>query len=152
MTTNPLMSKRFTLAEAESLIPSVDRLLRQAVELKSGYANAARKMDSFQERIALMGGVIVDRGKVQEARDRRDDAAASLRSLIEQVQELGCVIKDLDIGLVDFPTTFRGREVYLCWKLGEPSIAYWHGVDEGFAGRKAIDQDFREHHEGDRAQ
>jgi hypothetical protein len=146
------MSKRFTLAEAESLIPSVDRLLRQAVELKSGYANAARKMDSFQERIALMGGVIVDRGKVQEARDRRDDAAASLRSLIEQVQELGCVIKDLDIGLVDFPTTFRGREVYLCWKLGEPSIAYWHGVDEGFAGRKAIDQDFREHHEGDRAQ
>ncbi len=152
MTTNPPMSKRFTLAEAESLIPSVDRLLRQAVELKSGYANAARKMDSFQERIALMGGVIVDRGKVQEARDRRDDAAASLRSLIEQVQELGCVIKDLDIGLVDFPTTFRGREVYLCWKLGEPSIAYWHGVDEGFAGRKAIDQDFREHHEGDRAQ
>lgn len=146
------MSKRFTLAEAESLIPSVDRLLRQAVELKSGYANAARKMDSFQERIALMGGVIVDRGKVQEARDRRDDAAASLRSLIEQVQELGCLIKDLDIGLVDFPTTFRGREVYLCWKLGEPSIAYWHGVDEGFAGRKAIDQDFREHHEGDRAQ
>jgi hypothetical protein len=152
VTTNPPMSKRFTLAEAESLIPSVDRLLRQAVELKSGYANAARKMDSFQERIALMGGVIVDRGKVQEARDRRDDAAASLRSLIEQVQELGCVIKDLDIGLVDFPTTFRGREVYLCWKLGEPSIAYWHGVDEGFAGRKAIDQDFREHHEGDRAQ
>jgi hypothetical protein len=146
------MSKRFTLAEAESLIPSVDRLLRQAVELKSGYANAARKMDSFQERIALMGGVIVDRGKVQEARDRRDDAAASLRGLIEQVQELGCVIKDLDIGLVDFPTTFRGREVYLCWKLGEPSIAYWHGVDEGFAGRKAIDQDFREHHKGDRAQ
>lgn len=146
------MSKRFTLAEAESLIPSVDRLLRQAVELKSGYANAARKMDSFQERIALMGGVMVDRGKVQEARDRRDDAAASLRSLIEQVQELGCMIKDLDIGLVDFPTTFRGREVYLCWKLGEPSIAYWHGVDEGFAGRKAIDQDFREHHEGDRAQ
>ena len=133
------MSKRFTLAEAESLIPNVDRLLRQAVELKSGYANAARKMDSFQERIALMGGVIVDRGKVQEARDRRDDAAASLRSLIEQVQELGCMIKDLDIGLVDFPTTFRGREVYLCWKLGEPSIAYWHGVDEGFAGRKPLD-------------
>ena len=143
------MSKRFTLAEAESLIPNVDRLLRQAVELKSGYANAARKMDSFQERIALMGGVIVDRGKVQEARDRRDDAAASLRSLIEQVQELGCLIKDLDIGLVDFPTTFRGREVYLCWKLGEPSIAYWHGVDEGFAGRKAIDQDFLDHHHGE---
>ena len=146
------MPKLFTLAEAQSLIPSVDRLLRKAVELKSGYANAERRVDSFQERIVLMGGMVVDRAKVREAKERRDDAAASLRSILEEVQELGCLIKDLDTGLVDFPTSFQGREVYLCWKLGEPAIEYWHGVDEGFAGRKAIDQDFREHHEGDRAQ
>ncbi|MBZ5576724.1 MAG: DUF2203 domain-containing protein [Acidobacteriia bacterium] len=145
------MPKRFTLEEAERLIPSVDRLLREAIELKSGYASAERCVDSFQERIVMMGGMAVDRAKVREDRDRRDHAAASLRSTIERVQELGCVIKDLDIGLVDFPTLFHGREVYLCWKLGEPSIAFWHGTDEGFAGRKAIDQDFREHHEGDRA-
>ena len=143
------MAKRFTLAEAESLIPSVDRLLRQAVELKSGYSSAEKRMDSFQQRIVMAGGMMVDRGKVREVRDRRDEAAAALRGLIEQVQELGCVIKDLDIGLIDFPTSFQGREVYLCWKLGEPSIAFWHGVDEGFAGRKPIDQDFRDHHEGD---
>lgn len=146
------MSKRFTLAEAESLIPSVDRLLRQARELKSGYVNAEKRMDSFQEKIVLMGGMIVNRGKVREARDRRDDAAASLRSAIEQVQEIGCVVKDLDMGLVDFPTLFHGEEVYLCWKLGEPCIGYWHGTDEGFAGRKPIDEDFRAHHEGDRPQ
>lgn len=146
------MAKRFTLAEAQSLIPDVDRLLRQAVDLKTGYANAERRVDSFQERIVLMGGMVVDRDKVREAKDRRDEAAAGLRSVIEQVQELGCLIKDLDTGLIDFPTTFQGREVYLCWKLGEPSIAWWHGVEEGFAGRKAIDQDFREHHQGDRAQ
>jgi hypothetical protein len=138
------MSKRFTLAEAESLIPSVDHLMRQAVELKSGYANAARRIDSFQEHIMLMGGTVVDRGKVREA--------AALRGIIEQVQELGCVIKDLDMGLVDFLTSFQGRDVYLCWKIGEPSIAYWHGIDEGFAGRKAIDRNFREHHHGDPAQ
>lgn len=146
------MAKRFTLAEAESLIPSVDRLLRQAVELKSGYANAEKRMDSFQQQIVMAGGMIVDRGKVREVRDRRDEAAAGLRSLIEQVQELGCLVKDLDMGLVDFPTSFQGREVYLCWKLGEPSIAFWHGVDEGFAGRKPIDQDFRDHHQGDQPQ
>jgi len=57
-------------------------------------------------------------------------------------------VKDLDIGLVDFPTLFRGAEVYLCWRLGEPAIQFWHGVDEGFAKRKAIDQDFRDHHNG----
>jgi hypothetical protein len=99
-----------------------------------------------------MGGMVVDRTEVREARERRDHAAGSLRQVLEEVQELGCVVKDLDIGLVDFPTLFQGREVYLCWKLGEPAIAFWHGVDEGFAGRKAIDQDFREHHQGDRPQ
>ena len=145
------MAKRFTLAEAQNLIPSVDVLLRKAVELKSSYSSAERRVDSFQERIMLMGGTLVDRGKVIEAKDLRDTAAASLRSAIEEVQELGCVIKDLDMGLIDFPTTFQGQEVYLCWRLGEPAIAFWHGVDEGFAGRKAIDDNFREHHEGDRA-
>lgn len=146
------MAKRFTLAEAESLLPNVDRLLRKAVELKSAYAGAERRVESFQKRIIVMGGMVVDREQVRKTRERRDDAAASLRAVLEEVQDLGCVVKDLDIGLVDFPTTFQGREVYLCWKLGEPAITFWHGVDEGFAGRKAIDQDFREHHEGDRAQ
>jgi hypothetical protein len=71
---------------------------------------------------------------------------------VEEVQEMGCLVKDLDMGLVDFPTTFRGEEVYLCWKLGEEEIAFWHGVDEGFRGRKAIDRDFRAHHQGDQTQ
>ena len=146
------MSKRFTLAEAQTLIPSVDRLMRQAIELKAGYATAERRVNSHQQRIVLMGGILADRAKVRESLERRDQAAASLRAVIEEVQQLGCVVKDLDIGLVDFPTFFQGREVYLCWKLGEPSIGFWHGVEEGFAGRKAIDQNFREHHEGDRAQ
>jgi len=64
---------------------------------------------------------------------------------VAQLQDLGCLVKDLDTGLVDFPALFRGQEVYLCWKLGEPSIEFWHGVDEGFRGRKAIDSDFRDH-------
>jgi hypothetical protein len=146
------MPKRFTLAEAESLIPNVDRLLRKAIELKSGFASAEQHIESFQRRIIMMGGVVVDRAKAKEAREHRDDAAAQLHSVIEEVQEIGCVVKDLDVGLIDFPTVFQGREVYLCWKLGEPAIAFWHGTDEGFAGRKAIDQDFREHHHGDPAQ
>jgi hypothetical protein len=61
-------------------------------------------------------------------------------------------VKDLDTGLVDFPTMYRGVEVCLCWKLGEGAIGYWHGVDEGFRGRKPIDQDFRDQHRGDPAQ
>ena len=146
------MPKRFNLAEARSLLPQVDRLLRDALEAKSAYDKVERTIQSFAERVMLMGGIAVDREQVLERRSLRDSSAARLKSAIEQVQELGCVVKDLDIGLVDFPTLFRGTEVYLCWKLGEPDIAFWHGVDEGFRGRKAIDQDFRDHHRGDRAQ
>lgn len=146
------MSKRFTLAQAQSLIASVDPLLRKAIESKKRYMDADRAFDAFSHRISISGGVLVDREQALSVKGRRDSAAQQLHDLISEVQQYGCVIKDLDIGLLDFPTLFRGREVYLCWKLGEPAIAYWHGIDEGFAGRKEIDQDFREHHSGDRAQ
>ncbi|HEY1340973.1 MAG TPA: DUF2203 domain-containing protein [Bryobacteraceae bacterium] len=146
------MPKRFTLDEAQSLIPEVDRLLREAISLKSDYQDAERAVQSFNERVMLMGGVLLKREEILAAKQRRDAAAGRLRVSIESVQELGCVVKDLDIGLIDFPTVFRGVEVYLCWKLGEPAIAFWHGLDEGFRGRKAIDEDFREHHRGDHRQ
>jgi hypothetical protein len=145
------MPKRFTLAEAESLIPKVESLLQSAILAKAEYEKAERAIQDFSEHIMLMGGVTVDRKQAVDARNRRENEAAGLRSAIESVQETGCVVKDLDTGLIDFPTLYRGEEVYLCWKLGEPAIAFWHGVDEGFRGRKAIDQDFRENHRGDSA-
>jgi hypothetical protein len=145
------MSRRFTHAEAQSLLPELDRLLRSAIDLKSEYDEAELEIQNFQERVMMMGGLVVDRDRALENRTRRDSVAGRLRAVIEQVQEIGCLIKDLDIGLVDFPTVYQGTEVYLCWKLGEPAIEYWHGVDEGFRGRKPIDQNFLDHHEGDPA-
>jgi len=146
------MPKRFTLEEAQGLIPRVDRLLRQAIAVKTEFENAERGIQAINERVMMMGGMQVDRERAVEARSRRDQAANQLRGAIEQVQEMGCVVKDLDTGLVDFPTLFRGVEVCLCWKLGETAIEFWHGEDEGFRGRKPIDRDFLDHHEGDRTQ
>src|ERR1035438_6406247 len=146
------MARRFTLAEAQSLIPEVGRLLRDAVLLKGAYLEAEQAIQTWNQRITMIGGVMVHRKTAIDPRKRRHTSAASLRSAIEQVQSIGCVVKDLDIGLIDFPTEFRGEEVYLCWKLGEPRIEFWHGVEEGFSSRKAIDQDFRDHHRGDPAQ
>ena len=143
------MPKRFTLAQAQSLIPRVDRLLREAVAWKSGFIEAERALQSFNERIMLMGGMRVDRDRFLQAKSRRELEAERLRNTVEQLQEIGCLVKDLDTGLIDFPALFRGQEVYLCWKLGEASIEFWHDVDTGFAGRQAIDRDFRDHHEGD---
>jgi hypothetical protein len=146
------MAKRFTLVEAQSLIPEVESLLRQALDAKGGYQDAEQVIHRFSEHVMMMGGVMVDRERALESRARRDEAASRLRDRIEAVLETGCLVKDLEIGLVDFPTLLRGVEVYLCWKLGESGITFWHGVDEGFRGRKPIDQDFLDHHQGDRPQ
>jgi hypothetical protein len=67
------------------------------------------------------------------------DEAAS--ACIARLRELGVVVKDPDVGLVDFPAERDGHEVLLCWHVGEDSVAYWHGLEEGFAGRKPIDWD-----------
>ncbi len=146
------MPKRFTLSEARDLLPYVGRLIREAVSLKQEYAQAERAIQAFSGQITLMGGMIVDRARIHEARTQRERSAEALKQAIEKIQESGCLIKDLDVGLLDFPTLFRGQEVYLCWKMGESDIQFWHGVHEGFAGRKPIDQDFLDHHEGDREQ
>jgi len=143
------MPKRFTVPEAQGLIPEVSRLLSEAVAVKAEYDDAESVLRSATDRIMAMGGVTVDRDSVRQAKTRRDSAAARLPKAIEHIQQTGCVVKDLDVGLVDFPTLFRGVEVYLCWKLGERTIEFWHGVDEGFAKRKAIDGDFRDNHRGD---
>jgi len=143
------MPKRFTLAEAERLLSRVEPLLRSAIDLKSDLDRAQGELGEYRERVALMGGVTLDRDRVMAVRTRSDTAAAHLRAAIEQVESMGCVIKDLDTGLVDFPTLLRGDEVYLCWRLGEPGIGFWHGVDEGFRGRKPVNRDFLDNHSAD---
>ena len=105
------MPKRFTLAEAEGLLPTLDRLLREAIALKGDYEEAERAVQSFGERVTMMGGISVDRAKVLEARKRREAMASGLRGAIERILEHGCQVKDLDTGLIDFPTLFRGNEV-----------------------------------------
>ena len=143
------MPKRFTLIEAERLLPEIQAIIREAVSLKTQYQEAELALHSFAQRVAMQGGVVVDREAVLQNRAERDRYGESLKEAVERIQEYGCVIKDLDIGLVDFPTLFRGQEVYLCWKMGESGIGFWHGTDEGFAGRKPIDRDFLDNHRGD---
>jgi hypothetical protein len=139
------MSKRFTLEEAQNLLPRVERLLQEAMRVKPEYDEALAAVNRMKERVHVMGGTLVDREAAVERRKAREAASKKLRSAVEEILELGVQIKDIDTGLIDFPTRFRGREVYLCWKLGEPAIEYWHG-EEGFRGRKPIDRDFLEHH------
>jgi hypothetical protein len=64
--------------------------------------------------------------------------------LIHRIESLGCIVKDIDLGLVDFASTRSGEPIYLCWKVGESRVSHWHALDEGFAERKPLDEEIRE--------
>ena len=143
------MPRYFTLHQAEKLLPEVEFTIREAISHKAAFQQAEEEWQGFRTRITMLGGVRVDHSQVMDQKRRRESSALRLKEAVEKIQEYGCVVKDLDIGLIDFPTLFRGEEVYLCWKLGESGIQFWHGVHEGFRGRKAIDAEFLAEHRGE---
>jgi hypothetical protein len=144
------MPRYFSLHEAESLIPEVEKAIRHAIRVKADYIQVETELGKFSERIQMMGGSRINRDDIIALRDRRETLASLLREAIENIQSFGCQVKDLDIGLIDFPTLYKGEEVLLCWKLGERGITWWHGLEEGFRGRKPIDDEFIAGHRGDK--
>ena len=142
------MPRYFTLPQAESLLPEVERFLRDALFHKSEAQKAHQELEDTSERIRMSGGMRVNQGEFQAVRARRDASVAAVKGALELLEETGAILKDLDIGLIDFLSRFQDRDVCLCWKLGESGIGFWHGVDEGFQGRKPIDQVLRDGHSG----
>jgi len=143
------MPRYFTLQQAERLLLEVESALREGMFLKEELQRAEQQLRAFTERVMMLGGVDLDRRAFLDQRARREASALRLKEVVERIQELGCLVKDLDTGLLDFPTLFHGQEVYLCWKLGETGIGYWHKVEDGFRGRQPIDRDFIDNHRGE---
>ena len=143
------MPRFFTLQQAERLLPDVEAAIREAIEAKAEHDRMETERQNVAQRVAMLGGVRVDRAQLAEQKTLREAAARTLQQAVDKIHEFGCLVKDLDIGLIDFPTLFQGEEVYLCWKLGEHGIRFWHGVSEGFRGRKPIDAEFLEQHRGE---
>lgn len=145
------MPRYFTLAEARAALPVVGRSIREAVQAKAHYEEAERAIHNLAQRIMTMGGVNVDTAAAEAWKAQYDSNGQTLKNAMERIEDLGILVKDLDIGLVDFPTLFRGEEVYLCWRMDEGDIDHWHGVNEGFNGRRPIDKHFVDNHRGDNA-
>lgn len=140
------MPRYFRIEEAEGLLPRVEQELRNAIALRADYQKADDQLNEALRRIAMLGGSTVDREQILSIRSVRETSAGRLKEIFETIQEIGCEVKDLDIGLIDFLTLYNGEEVYLCWKLGEQGITHWHGLQEGFSGRKPIDKEFLVNH------
>lgn len=143
------MPKYFTHDEAERLLPTVERLIREALFLKAEFQESDEILRTATRDIMMRGGMTMDRERLLQVRQRRDSSVTRLQTALEAIQELGVQVKDLDIGLLDFPTLYQGHEVCLCWRLGESRIEFWHGMEEGFRGRKPIDAEFLSNHTGD---
>src|SRR5580692_6867341 len=134
------MSERtFTLDEAQSLLPVLESLLRSAISAKKTMDEVEAEMQELQQRIFLNGGTFVDIVPVARRKAERAKAEQRVRDALAEIDSIGVQVKDLSIGLLDFPCEVEGQIILLRWKLGEKSITHWHGTNEGFASRKPID-------------
>jgi hypothetical protein len=143
------MPRYFTLREARAALPAVSRDIRDAVTAKARYQEADQLLQTLGQRILMRGGILVDTAAAEAWKAQRDSGAQTLKATLGRIEDLGVLVKDLDVGLIDFPTLYRGQEVYLCYRMDETDIDFWHGTQEGFAGRKLIDGEFLSHHTGD---
>ena len=133
------MEKTFTLDEANTLLPILDALLKRAMDAKMIIEQVDAKLQLLTQKVFLMGGLLIDIPRYNARKAERDKALQEIQDSVAEIAASGVQVKDLDIGLLDFPCVVNGDTVLLCWKYGEPHrIAHWHGLEEGFAGRKPI--------------
>lgn len=122
--------RHFTRAEASAFLPQLTTLLSQL-------RNAKDELTDTETHEALSEAAPTNGGGEQGR--RVGIAFLEVRRLIDTVEQAGIVLRDIDRGLVDFPALIDGREVYLCWELGEEEVAYWHDLEGGYGGRKPLD-------------
>jgi len=134
-----MSDRNFTLDEAQSLLPVLESLLRTAIAGKKVMEEFEAEHQELNHRIFLNGGTHVDVVPLARRKAERQKAEQRAKDAIAEIDSIGVQVKDLDIGLLDFPCEVEGEIILLCWKLGETSITHWHGTQEGFAGRKPID-------------
>jgi hypothetical protein len=132
--------RTFTLDEAHSLLPVLESLLRSAIGSKKLMEEIDGEMQALTHRIFLNGGTHVDVVATARRKAERAKAEQRAKDALAEIDSIGVQVKDIDIGLLDFPCEVGGEIVLLCWKMGESSITHWHSPEEGFAGRKPIDE------------
>src|SRR6201998_1051630 len=135
-----MSDRTFTLDEAQSLLPVLESLLRTALNARTIIEEFDRDQQALQQRIFLTGGMFLDIVPLARKKAERAKAEQRAKDALAEIDSIGVQVKDLNIGLLDFPCEVEGEIILLCWKLGEKSITHWHGTSEGFVGRKPIDE------------
>ena len=127
----------FTREEADAMLPQVAPLLWQAQRLKRDHDEAQQRLAGLEAK-GRSNGHGLD-AEISSTRLAAQRAVTEVNAIIERVRAMGIEVKDLDLGLIDFRSQRDGREVYLCWKLGEESVLWWHELDTGYASRQPLE-------------
>jgi hypothetical protein len=131
------LQQTFTPDEANAALTELRPLVEELVAEKRALDEAQERADEVSSRISGNGGDLPP-AQLAEVHDLVSRRATALARTLEQIQSLGVVVKDLDSGLVDFPSVRDGEDVLLCWQLGEDEVAFWHRYEDGYAGRRPI--------------
>lgn len=134
-----MADRTFTLDEAQTLLPILESLLKQGIQGKQSIESVDAELQATAHRVFLNGGMRLDVVHLARRKAERAKAIQRVKDALGEIDATGVQVKDIDIGLLDFPCKVEGETVLLCWKFGEPGITHWHGANEGFAGRKPID-------------
>jgi hypothetical protein len=135
-----MADRTFTLDEAQMLLPILESLLKQAINGKKLIEDVDAELQETAHRVFLNGGTLLNVVHLARRKAEREKAIRRVKDALAEIDATGVQVKDLDIGLLDFPCKVDGEILLLCWKLGESTIMHWHGTNEGFAGRKPIDE------------
>jgi hypothetical protein len=127
----------FTPDEANEALRELRPLAEEMVALRRELVEAQAERASLGAQVGTNGGDLTP-SDFADADERLEQAASELARCVERIQADGVLVKDLDRGLLDFPARREGEEILLCWHVGEDEIRFWHGTDEGFAGRKPL--------------
>ncbi len=135
-----MSDRTFTLDEAQTLLPILESLLRHAIAGKKLIEEVDTELQDMAHRVFLNGGTLLNVVHLARRKAEREKAIRRIKDALAEIDATGVQVKDLDIGLLDFPCKVEGEILLLCWKLGESTITHWHGTNEGFASRKPIDE------------
>jgi hypothetical protein len=136
------MSKLFSLSEAQTLLPVLEALLRRAQASALKASELESEMQHLNQRIFLSGGMHVDIVSAAHRRAEHDKAVQAARDSLAEIDSIGVQVQNLEQGSLDFPCQIGTETVLLCWKMGEPVIAHWHGLTDEFEARRPLDARF----------
>jgi len=139
MVASPGMTERyFEPADVDTLIPTLTRVMGSIMRANEQATAISGRLEAERERIGLAGGGVIDRTAWKADTEQVARLTETVKTGLTEIMGMGGTIKDLALGLVDFPHRRDGRVVNLCWKYGETNVTHWHGMDEGFANRKPL--------------